>query len=133
MMNKLAREIIFRSVVIMFIVISILLFFFLTGGQIDGINYNPEMVFPSTDESNVNGLSWEVIDEDVEAIDDGVEIIPVELWYFSPRSIFVWIITKPMAYIPPLILTFALNYLSGSRFVFVCSLSSKGSENRTCS
>lgn len=101
MMNKLAREIIFRSVVIMFIVISILLFFFLTGGQIDGINYNPEMVFPSTDESNVNGLSWEVIDEDVEAIDDGVEIIPVELWYFSPRSIFVWIITKPMAYIPP--------------------------------
>ena len=100
MKNKLAREIIFTSVVIMFIIISILLFLFLTGGQIDGINYDPEMVLQSTAEPNVNGLSWEVIVEDIEAIDDGTEITNVELWQFFPRDILLRIITKPIAYIP---------------------------------
>lgn len=90
MKNKLAREIIFTSVVIMFIIISILLFLFLTGGQIDGINYDPEMVLQSTAEPNVNGLSWEVIVEDIEAIDDGTEITNVELWQFFPRDILLF-------------------------------------------
>ena len=84
----------------MSIVISILLFFFLTGGQIDGINYNPEKVLESTDETNINGLSWEVIDGDIEAIDDGTEITKVELWHLFPRDILLRIITKPIAYIP---------------------------------
>ena len=101
MKNKLAREVTWVFVILFLIIASIALFFFLTDGQINGVNYNPEMVLQSTDESNVNGLSWEVIDEDFDAIDDSVGIIPVELWQLPPRDILIRIITKPMAYIPP--------------------------------
>lgn len=101
MKNKLAEEVIFVFVVILFIITSLAIFFFLTGGQIDGINYDPEVVSKPTGESDVNELSWDVIDENIETTDDGADIIPVNLWHFSPHYVFVWLITKPMVYIPP--------------------------------
>ena len=100
MMNKLAREIICVLVILFIIISSIVLFFFLTEGQIDGVNYNPEMVLPSTNEPDINGLSWEVIDGDCDAIDDGTEIIQIELWHLSPRDIPISLTTKNMGYIP---------------------------------
>lgn len=100
MMNKLAREIICVLVILFIIISSIVLFFFLTEGQIDGVNYNPEMVLPSTNEPDINGLSWEVIDGDCDAIDDGTEIIQIELWHLSPRDILISLTTKNMGYIP---------------------------------
>ena len=101
MKSNLAEEVIFVFVVILFIIISLVIFFFLTGGQVDGINYNPEIVSKPNGELDINGFSWHVIDEDIEVIDDGSEIIPVNLWQFSPHNMLVWCITKPMAYIPP--------------------------------
>ena len=100
MMNKLAREIICVLVILFIIISSIVLFFFLTEGQIDGVNYNPEMVLPSTNEPDINGLSWEVIGGDCDAIDDGTEIIQIELWHLSPRDILISLTTKNMGYIP---------------------------------
>lgn len=100
MMNKLAREIICVLVILFIIISSIVLFFFLTEGQIDGVNYNPEMILPSTNEPDINGLSWEVIDGDCDAIDDGTEIIQIELWHLSPRDILISLTTKNMGYIP---------------------------------
>lgn len=101
MMSKLARVVIWVFVILFLIITSIALFFFLTGGQIDGINYNPEIVSKPSGEHDINGLSWDVIDEDIEAIDDGAEIIPVNLWNFSPHYMLVWLIIERMAYIPP--------------------------------
>ena len=100
MKNKLAKEVTWVFVILFLIITSIAIFFFLMGGQIDGINYNPEMVLQSTDGLNVNGLSWEVIDEDFEAIDDGMEIIQIELWQLSPRDILLSFTTRNMGYIP---------------------------------
>ena len=100
-MSKLARVVIWVFVILFLIITSIALFFFLTGGQIDGINYNPEIVSKPSGEHDINGLSWDVIDEDIEAIDDGAEIIPVNLWNFSPHYMLVWLIIERMAYIPP--------------------------------
>ena len=101
MMSKLARVVIWVFVILFLIITSIALFFFLTGGQIDGINYNPEIVSKPSGEHDIKGLSWDVIDEDIEAIDDGAEIIPVNLWNFSPHYMLVWLIIERMAYIPP--------------------------------
>lgn len=100
MKNKYAREIIYVFVILFLIISSIVLFFFLTDGQIDGVNYNPEMVFPSTNDPDINGLSWEVIDEDFDAIDDGMEIIQIDLWQLSPRDVLISLTTKNMGYIP---------------------------------
>ena len=100
-MSKLARVVIWVFVILFLIITSIALFFFLTGGQIDGINYNPEIVSKPSGEHDIKGLSWDVIDEDIEAIDDGAEIIPVNLWNFSPHYMLVWLIIERMAYIPP--------------------------------
>ena len=127
----------FREIGIVCLLCLLLLFpssilFFIDGGQIIGINENLEK------KQNIVGQTVDNVlvtpaHGVIKPIDDGTEIVSVNLWQLPPRDILIRIITKPMAYIPPLILTFAFNYLSGSRFVFVCSLSSKGSENRTCS
>ncbi len=74
--------------------------FFADGGQIYGINYNPDTI-PNISGQNLDGLVFTIVDEDIEPIYDGSEIIQVELWELPLRDILLRIITHPMAYIPP--------------------------------
>ncbi len=75
--------------------------FFADGGQIYGINYNPELIPKPTGEVDVNGLRFIVPDDEIVPIDDGSKIVPIELWQIPLRDSIMILITRPIAYTPP--------------------------------
>lgn len=95
----------FREIGIVCLLCLLLLFpssilFFIDGGQIIGINENLEK------KQNIVGQTVDNVlvtpaHGVIKPIDDGTEIVSVNLWQLPPRDILIRIITKPMAYIPP--------------------------------
>lgn len=75
------------------------LLFFAEGGEIYGFNHDPTNPVISLEHPE---LTIEVVDEEIVPIYDGTEIKTVELWELPPKEILRQLITKPMAYIPPL-------------------------------
>ncbi|MDO5844385.1 MAG: hypothetical protein Q4Q53_04495 [Methanocorpusculum sp.] len=95
------REAVRVILILLLVAVPSVFLFFIDGGQIHGINYNPETIPILTDEVDINGVIYTVLEEDIEPIYDGTEIINVELWQLPPRDIILRFITYPMAYIPP--------------------------------
>ena len=84
-----------------FLVLSLFLFF-ADGGQLKGINENHTAPgnFHLDQPVEIDGLTIVVIDEDIVPLEDGTEIIPIEIWQLPPREMIIHIITSPMAHIP---------------------------------
>ena len=99
------REIVKDAVVLVLILfllsVPAVILFFADGGQIIGLNYDPEKIPVPDGTVGVDGLTWEALDEPIEPIDDGTEIIQIELWQLPPRDILIRLVVSHMAYIPP--------------------------------
>ena len=93
------HERILTLIVISGILFSAVCLFFLDGGQIWGINDDPDNR-PSLLGKNIDGLNFTSAAGEIEPIYDDTEIVRIQFWQLSPREMLLRVITYPMAYIP---------------------------------
>lgn len=99
MKRELLREIGIVILVICVLFSTAVLLFFVEGGEIRGVNHDPNALSKPLEH---NKYAFEVINEDIVPIYDGTEIKTVKLWELPPKEILRQLIISPTAYIPPL-------------------------------
>ncbi|MDU9376979.1 hypothetical protein McpSp1_16230 [Methanocorpusculaceae archaeon Sp1] len=90
--------------------------FFAEGGEIYGLNHDPNGPAKPLEHSK---FVFEVLEEEIVPIYDGTEIIKVEWWQLPPRDILVDVITAPMAYIPPITARLITFFVSALGLAFI--------------
>ncbi|MDU9376978.1 hypothetical protein McpSp1_16220 [Methanocorpusculaceae archaeon Sp1] len=112
------REIGIIILVILILFSAAVVLFFAEGGEIRGINHDPNNSKTSLDPQ---GIVFEVVDEEIVPIYDGTEIKTIELWQMPPKEILRRLIVFPMGYIPPItgqLITFFVSAL-GLAFIIL--------------
>ncbi|MDR0981188.1 MAG: winged helix-turn-helix transcriptional regulator [Methanocalculaceae archaeon] len=99
MERELLRETGIVILVILVLFSAAVVLFFAEGGEIRGINHDPNAPSKPLEHSK---YAFEVVDEEIIPIYDGTEIKSVELWELPLKDTLVTLITSPMAYIPPI-------------------------------
>ncbi|MDV0441612.1 winged helix-turn-helix transcriptional regulator [Methanorbis furvi] len=112
------REIGIIILAILILFSAAVVLFFAEGGEIRGINHDPNNSKTSLDPQ---GIVFEVVDEEIVPIYDGTEIKTIELWQMPPKEILRRLIVFPMGYIPPItgqLITFFVSAL-GLAFIIL--------------
>ncbi|MDV0443478.1 winged helix-turn-helix transcriptional regulator [Methanorbis rubei] len=118
MKSDLLHRIGIMVLVILILFSAAVVLFFAEGGEIRGINHDPNNSKTSLDSQ---GIVFEVVEEEIVPIYDGTEIKTIELWQMPPKEILRRLIVFPMGYIPPItgqLITFFISCL-GLAFIIL--------------
>ncbi|MDV0441610.1 winged helix-turn-helix transcriptional regulator [Methanorbis furvi] len=118
MVREQLREVGIIALVILILFSAVVVLFFAEGGEIRGINHDPNGPAKPLVHSK---YVIEVVEEEIVPIYDGREIKTVELWELPPKEIIRHLIAAPTAYIPPItgqLITFFISAL-GFGFAFL--------------
>lgn len=129
MERELLRKIGIAILVMLVLFSAVVVLFFVEGGEIRGINHDPNTPSKPLEHSK---YAFEVVDEEIIPISDGTEIKSVELWELPLKDILVTLITSPTAYIPPItsqLIGFVISAL-GFAFFVLCLRNDSRKNNR---